>query len=105
MRLSEVRPFFEETKACRGDKCLAQPLDKMKKLLRPVLVEFAENIVEQQDRGFSAPVPEVEELRDFQCDQKCLLLSLRSITPHAETVDPEQQLVPLRTDESNAGAP
>ena len=60
-------------------------------------VKLTHHIVEQQDRCLAYTIPQVEELREFERERSCTLLSLRAVTTQTHAADKKNEIVKMRS--------
>src|SRR3990170_6936006 len=92
-----LKPAPEGPIVCGCHKDLAHVSRKVQQSSGPVLVQFAESIVQHQERCFVALFLEIEEFCKLQRNKKCLVLALRCELPQAQIVNAKINLVPMRS--------
>lgn len=101
MPIIPLDAMLENSVPGRGDKCLSQCAHQIEDVLRTVLVEFAEDVIEQEDRHFVATFLEVEEFGNLKSNEQCFVLPLRCKLLDAHVINAEPYLVPVRPNKGN----
>ena len=104
LRTVEVEGVHEGLGPSRGKQALPDGLrrEQIEDSTRPLGIEGAENVIEQQERRLIKVVAEKEGGRDSHREAHGAMLPLRSKRAHVETIEPERDLVKVGADERAA---
>ena len=90
---------FHTSRLGVGDKHLAEAVasHQLHQLRHTHHVEFVKHIVQQQDGLHPAVAVDIFELCKFQCQHKCLLLSLRAVASHRHIAHRQLYIISVGT--------